>query len=223
MIPIEQTELPFEIYEAATEGTKVLEGIDKRSLRRMLRVFSGVIGESKEELGPALVGIDRLGEVLSVRGGDIRKLLDNLERVSGTLSAGTEDFQGILSRGAEVLEVLARRRATISSLLEATNDLTRDLALVIQSVRAPLGSAAVDLESILLAAQEEIDSIDRALAELGIAQELFGQPVTLGRFVEGHVCAVTSEDTCVPDGSPQDPGLPVHNVQPTLLPPRGAR
>jgi hypothetical protein len=29
------------------------------------------------------------------------------------------------------------------------------------------------------------------------------------------VCSITSADTCVPSGSPEEPGLPVHDVEPS--------
>jgi hypothetical protein len=72
----------------------------------------------------------------------------------------------------------------------------------------------VDLSSVLLAAESELASIEAAISELGTAQEMFARPLQFGRFTEGHVCAVTSEDTCVPNGTPEEPGFPVLGRQP---------
>jgi hypothetical protein len=67
---------------------------------------------------------------------------------------------------------------------------------------------------VLVLANAELETIERSLAELGTAQEMFGQPLRFGRFVEGHVCSITTADTCRPDGSPEEPGLPSHDVEP---------
>jgi phospholipid/cholesterol/gamma-HCH transport system substrate-binding protein len=217
VIPIGQTSVPFEIYQAATEGTRTLEGIDKEALRDMLDVLGGTIGESKEELSHALVAIDRAGKVLRPKSAGISRLLRNLQKVTGTLAASDEDIGGILDEGGEVLETLARRRRTLSSLLAATNDLSANLGLLVEVSRGHVQNGVADLDSILITAEGELRTIEKALDELGIAQGMFAAPLRHGRFVEGHACAVTSEDTCVPDGSPEKPGLPSRGTQPTTL------
>lgn len=222
VIPMAQTSVPFEVYQAASEGTDVLEQIDKRSLRTMLRVLDSTVGTSKEEIGRALVALDRAGEVLGDKSGAITKLLRDLNDVSGTLARSDRDLSGILAGGSEVLGVLADRRATISSLLAAADDLGNNLGLLIRAARGPLGNGLLDLNSILVTAEGSLDELEVALDELGPAQRLFGIPLQFGRFTEGAACAVTSEDTCVPTGSPDNPGFPVKGTQPSPAP-GGAR
>ena len=214
VIPISQTRVPFEIYQAANEGTAVLEGIDKRSLRKMINVLATTVTDSKEELGRAVVALDRAGKVLAPKSREISSLLRNTEKVTATLAAGDQDIEGILTRGADVLGVLAERRQTISSLLAATNDLTLNLGLLIRNARGSLELGVTDLNRILASVEAETASIDAALSELGTAQEMFGRPLTMGRFIEGHVCVITTADTCVPKGSPADPGAPFKGSQP---------
>ena len=217
VIPLDQTSVPFEIYQAATEGTRTLEGIDKQALRDLFDVLGGTIGESKEELSRALVAIDRAGKVLRPKSAGISRLLRNLEKVTGTLAASDEDIGGILDEGADVLETLAERRRTLSSLLAATNDLSANLGLLIEISRGHVRSGVADLDSILLTAEGELKTIETALDELATAQSMFAAPLRHGRFVEGHACAITIEDTCVPDGSPDNPGLPTRGTQPTAF------
>lgn len=215
VIPMDQTQIPFEVYQAAREGTAALEGIDKKALRKMLRILAGTFDISKEEIGAALVSLDRVGDVLGGKSAGTARLLRNLDDVSGTLARGDRDLQGILAGGARVLDVLADRRAATSSLLAAADDLGRTLGLLLQVAGGSLDAGARDLNSLLLAVESELDSLELAIQELGPAQELFAQPLQFGRFTEGHVCAVTTEDTCVPDGTPLDPGFPVKGTQPS--------
>jgi phospholipid/cholesterol/gamma-HCH transport system substrate-binding protein len=214
VIPMNQTRIPFEIYQAATEGTRTLEGIDKEALRDLFAVLGGTIGESKEELSQALVAVDRAGDVLQPKSAEISTLLRNLQKVTGTLAASDEDIGGILDEGTDVLETLAERRRTLSSLLAATNDLSANLGLLIEISRGHVRSGVTDLDSILVAAEGELGVIEESLDELATAQSMFAAPLRHGRFVEGHTCAVTTEDTCVPDGSPDRPGLPTRGQQP---------
>ncbi|HEX2294495.1 MAG TPA: MlaD family protein [Actinomycetota bacterium] len=214
VIPLDQTSVPFEIYEAASEGTAVLAEIDKRALRELIEVLDETVGASKEELGRALDAVGDAGDVLARNSAPLKRLLRESAELTGTLSASGRDIDGILVRSADVLDVLADRRAAISSLLAATEDLSENLGVLIRASKGSIEVGTADLNSILVLATAELETIERSLAELGTAQEMFGQPLRFGRFVEGHVCSITSADTCRPDGSPEDPGLPSHGVEP---------
>lgn len=223
LIPKSQTSIPFEIHQAATEGTAVLEEIDKRALRRMIGVLAGTAETSADELGRLFVSVNKAGEVLRVHNDDIRALVRDAARVTGTLGASDQEIENILSRSAELLEVLADRRANTSSLLEATNFLALDLGVLLGDVGDSIAAGTGDLDSLLAVVEQEMASLDAALTELGTAQEMFGQQITFGRFIEGHICAITTEDTCVPEGSPEEPGIPVKGQQPQFTSTRGAQ
>lgn len=218
VIPRNQTSLPYEIYQAANAGTEILSKIDKRSLRRLLEVTGDVVGASKDELRAALTGIDRAGTVLRRNGESISVLLRNANRLSGVLAKNDRNLDGIFRRASEVLGTLADKRARISSLLAATNSLTGDLGLLIRSARGSLRTGTADLASLLTAVEGELGSLDDALDELPVSGRLFARPTFFGRFIEGAVCAVTIEDTCIPEGTPQNPGLPIAGIQPTPTP-----
>jgi phospholipid/cholesterol/gamma-HCH transport system substrate-binding protein len=215
VIPMSHTKIPFDIYQAANQGTEVLAEIDKDALRDLLDVLAGTFERSGPELRRALVGLSDLGDVLGPKSAQIGRLLRNLNKVSGTLALSGTDLEGILDNSAEVLGVLADRRETISTLLAATNDLGRNLGTLVQVARGSIELGVTDLNSLLIAAESELATLERALEELPVSQKLFAQAGQFGRFIEGNACAVTSEDTCVPDGTPEDPGLPVHGTQPS--------
>lgn len=214
VIPLDQTSVPFEIYEAANEGTDVLAAIDKKALRKLIEVLDETVGASKEELGRALDAVGDAGDVLAHNSAPLRRLLRQSAELSGTLSESGSDIDGILLRSADVLNVLAQRRATISSLLGATEDLSKNLGVLIRASKGSIEVGTADLNAVLALATGELETIERGLGELGTAQEMFGQPLRFGRFTESHVCSITTADTCVPSGSPQDPGLPAHNSEP---------
>jgi phospholipid/cholesterol/gamma-HCH transport system substrate-binding protein len=214
VIPKSQTSVPFEIYQAANEGTAAIAGIDKQALRKMIVVLGDTVGASRQELGRALVSVNAAMQVLGKKSPEITSLLRNAEAATGVLASGSQDLEGILQRSSSVLGVLAERRATTSSLLQAINGLSQDFGRLVQVARGSIQVGTRDLNSILLTAEGELDTIEAVLEELGRAQRMFGQPLSFGRFTEGHACAVTTEDTCRPEGSPEDPQLPQHNVQP---------
>lgn len=214
VIVLDQTSVPFEIYEAANEGTEVLAEIDKKALRELIEVLDETVGASKEELGRALDAVGDAGEVLADNSAPLQRLLRQSADLTGTLGESGSDIDGILLRSADVLNVLANRRATISSLLGATEDLSKNLGVLIRASKGSIEVGTADLNSVLALAAGELETIERGLAELGTAQEMFGQPLRFGRFVEGHICSITTADTCVPSGSPENPGLPVEGTEP---------
>lgn len=218
VIPLDQTKIPFDIYQAASEGTSTLAEIDKKALRQLLNVLATTVGTSKEELRRVLVAVDDAGTVLGKESAGISKLLRNSKDVTRILADSDQDIDGLLVRSADVLGTLADRRSNISSLLAATQDLAQNLGTLIQVARGDISLGVRDLDSILLMAEGEVGTIEKAIKELGVAQELFGQPNQFGRFIEGHICALTTEDTCVPHGSAENPGLPVQGTQPSPSP-----
>jgi phospholipid/cholesterol/gamma-HCH transport system substrate-binding protein len=215
VIPKSQTKVPYEVYLAATQGTAALEQIDKRALRKMIQALGQTIGASKEELRALLADLDVASGVLAEKGPEITKLLRNTQRVAGTLADSDQDIDGILREATDVFGVLAERRETTSTLLASTEALADNLGLLIQGSRSSVQLSVTSLDGILVTAEAELKTIQRSLDELAVAQRMFGQPAKFGRFLEGHVCAITSEDTCVPEGSPEDPGIPVEGQQPT--------
>ncbi len=218
VIPIEQTRIPYEIYQAAQQGTAKLARLDKKALRKMLNVLGDTLGASKDELGRLVISLDSAGSVLVDKSPGISRLLKNVKKVSGTLAASDQDLDAILLRSSEVFGTLADRRATTSSLLAATNDLTKNLGLLLQVARGSINSSVTDLNVLLRVINREYASISTTLDQFAATQELFGRPLTFGRFVEGHVCAITTEDVCVPWGTPEDPKVPVKGTQPSPTP-----
>jgi phospholipid/cholesterol/gamma-HCH transport system substrate-binding protein len=214
VIPLDQTKIPYEVYQAANEGTAVLADIDKKALRRMLDAFTDVVGQSKEELRTALTDVNDAGAVLSGKNEDLSRLLRNLKDVTGTLAGGRNDIDDILERSSAVLGTLANRREEIHTILVATADLSKDLAQLIELARRPVEAGTADLTGLVTLLEEELDTLGIALEELPRAQEMFARPLAFGRFVETHICAVTTEDTCVPEGTPTTPGLPAKGTQP---------
>ncbi|MGH2786628.1 MAG: MCE family protein [Actinomycetota bacterium] len=214
VIPKSQTTIPYEVYQAATQGTETLEAIDKEALRRLLRVLGTTVGRSREELRDVLVDVDAATGVLADKGPEIATLLRNARRLTSTLAESDSDIDSILGDAADVFGTLAERRSTISTLLASTQALADDLGLLIQSSRGTIDIAVADLKGVLITAEAELETIERSLEELAVAQRMFGTPGKFGRFIEGHACAVTSEDTCVPEGSPEEPGIPVEGQQP---------
>ena len=218
VIPLEQTKVPFDIYQAASEGTATLAEIDKKALRQLLNVLATTVGTSKDELRRVLVAVNDAGSVLGKKSAGISKLLSNSKDVTRILADSDQDIDGLLVRSADVLGTLADKRANISSLLAATQDLASNLGTLIQVARGDISLGVRDLDSILVLAEGELGTIEKAIKELGVAQELFGQPNQFGRFIESHICALTTEDTCVPDGSAEIPGLPIQGTQPSPSP-----
>lgn len=218
VIPKSQTRIPYEIYQAAKAGTETLERIDKRSLRDLIDVLAGTFGQTDDEIGRALVAIEDAGDVLDDKGPQISELLRNLEDVSGVLATKDKQLQSLLTKGVDVFGFLAEQRSNLSRLLAATDDLAANLDLLIESVRQPIELGTSDLIGVLTLVEQDLDTLGKAIEELPTAQEMFAAPTRFGRFLEGHVCAATSEDTCVPQGSPQNPELPIAGTQPSPEP-----
>ncbi|HWJ08347.1 MAG TPA: MlaD family protein [Nocardioides sp.] len=148
-IPLERTDVPYNLQDVIEEGTKALDELDPDLLAKALTAMAGTMGASEKEIGPALQGVARLSEVIAKRSDQVGDLLESTRKVTDQLSDSSQDIVGLMKRANLVVSEITARREAIHRLLVETTDLATALTAVVKSTDGKLKPALDDLDAVI--------------------------------------------------------------------------
>lgn len=199
VIPLERTAVPYEIYEAANQGTNVLEDLNGPLLNKMLRQLTRVTKVAKEEVGTALSGLNELGTGLNAKEDDLRSLLEGADELTALLSEEGDEIVRLVDASNEVLGSLASKREEVQSLLESTRFMAGELTSVIRDNRQNLDSILTKLHRALVVLEDNVEHLDVALHWAGPSSRYFGSILLQGPWADIYTCALVLSETCEND------------------------
>jgi phospholipid/cholesterol/gamma-HCH transport system substrate-binding protein len=195
-IPLEHTSVPYEIFQAANEGTSVLEGLNGPRLNKLLEELTKIVKTSRSEIGSALAGLNELGTGLNAKESDLKSLLAGADDLTRLLSNEGDDINRLIDSSNTVLATLAQKREEVQSLLSSTRLMAGELASLIHTHRAQLDSILGNLHNALVVLHRNVEDIDVALSYAGASTKYFAKIFTQGRWGDIYSCAVILSATC---------------------------
>ena len=213
-IPLAHTTIPFEIYQVANSAVDLLTDVDGKQLNAAFKALADVTADPNRNLARTL---DGAAKVLGTLGGK-REAVDTLitsgERVLAVLDQSTPDLVKIIERSNVVMEVLARRRATVQALLRNTDRLAEQLGTLLRDKRPELDTILDDLHTTLKIVDASLGELQKALALVGPSSEAFARIAWKGRWAD--ICTMAIEANVPPlpplvlgTGAPGSPTGPV--------------
>lgn len=195
-IDIENTAIPYEIYQASNQGTRVLEEIDGPALNEMLAQLAKLVKVSKEELGEALSGLNELGTGLNEKEEDLESLLANANDLTGLLADEGDEINRLIASSDAVLGSLAAKREEVQSLLEATKLMSGQLAGILRNNRQNVDGILDKLHRALVVLDRNVAHLDMAFEYSGPSSKYFGRIVQQGRWADIYSCGLYFSQTC---------------------------
>ncbi|HEX2240505.1 MAG TPA: MCE family protein [Actinomycetota bacterium] len=195
-IPLERTAIPYEIYQAANQGTEIVEDIDGEALNELLVELTKLTEVAEDEIGSALSGLNELGTGLNARSDELASLIKGAENLTGVLSEDGDDIVRLIDASNDVLGVLSSQREELQSLLESTRFMAGELTSVIRNNRANLDSILDKLHNALVVLEKNVEHLDVALEWAGPSSRYFGSVLTQGRWADIYVCALVLTTPC---------------------------
>jgi phospholipid/cholesterol/gamma-HCH transport system substrate-binding protein len=197
-IPLEQTTVPYQIFQAANEGTGVLEGLNGPRLNKLLVQLTKLVRTSRGELGHALAGLNRLGAGLNERAPELRELLSGADDLTKLLADEGDNINALIDSSNTVLATLAQKREEIQSLLASTELMAGELADLVKTHRAQLDGILDNLHNALVVLDRNVKHLDVALKYAGASSRYFAKIFTQGRWGDIFSCALVLTATCQP-------------------------
>jgi phospholipid/cholesterol/gamma-HCH transport system substrate-binding protein len=196
VIPLEDTAVPYEIYQASNQGTDVLEELDGEALNDMLVELTKLTRVTQEELGVALEGLNELGTGLNAKDDELRSLLSEANDLTGLLNDEGGNVNRLIDASNQVLGSLAQKREDVQTLLEVTKQMAADVSGLIDNNRQELDSILTDLHRALIVLERNVEHLDVALRFAGPSSRYFGSLFTQGRWADIFTCALVLEGAC---------------------------
>ena len=198
-IPMERTAVPYEIYQAANQGTGVLEGLDGDALNASLRELAKVVNITQEELGDALAGLNDLGASLNANDADLNSLLAESNKLTRFLADEGDELVRLIDSSNVVLETLVDQRDEIQSLLASTQLMTDRLTSLLRNNRGNIDLIVTRLDRALGVLERNVEHLDVALEYAGPSSRYFAKVFTQGRWGDIYDCVVILTETCEQD------------------------
>lgn len=195
-IPLEDTAIPYEIYQASNQGTNLLEELDGPALNDALVEVTKLVNISKDELGDALAGLHELGAGLNDKEEDIRSLLSNSDDLTALLADEGDHINDLIVSSDAVLSSLAQKREEIQSMLEGAKLMSGELAGILRDNRANVDGILSKLHKALVVLDRNIEHLDVALEYAGPSSRYFGEVFSQGRWGDIFNCAPIITATC---------------------------
>lgn len=195
-IDIEDTAIPYEIYQASNQGTNLLEELDGPALNDALVELTKLVNTSKVELGEALEGLSELGAGLNEKKEDIRSLLSNANDLTRLLADEGDEINSLILSSDAVLSSLAQKREEIQSLLEATKLMSGQLAGLLKDNRQNIDDILNKLHNALVVLENNVEHLDVALEYAGPSSRYFGSVFTQGRWGDVFSCGLIVSTSC---------------------------
>lgn len=199
VIPLDRTTTPYEIYQAANQGTNVLEDLDGDALNDMLVELTKLTERAKEEVGEALSGLNELGGGLNARSAEFTSLLSGADQLTKLLADEGDEIVRLVDASNDVLGHLSQKREELQSLLESTKSMAGNLTDLLQDNRGEIDSILTKLHRALVVLEANVKDIDMAMEYAGPSVRYFASIFQQGRWGDIYSCAVVLSGSCEND------------------------
>lgn len=186
-IPLAQTSVPYNLQDVLDQGTRTLEELDPVKLADALTAVSDTLERSGDDVGPALVGIGRLSEVVARRSDQTAQLLRAAQGVSRLLADDSASIVELMKQTTLVLSEITQRREAIRNLLVRTRSLSEALSGIVSEAGGDLKPALADLDVSLASLRKEDAALRDLLTVMAPAVRYLTNAAGNGPFLDLYV------------------------------------
>lgn len=169
MIPLERTKVPFDIFELTRVATEGIQELNTDQVNELLVDLADITEGKQATVEDLTTGITKVGQAINSRSRQFNDLLDEVDRLSETLSDKDDELLALIDSSSAVLDLIIERRNDLAIVLGESAEAVRELDRVITENKDKLDSVLNSLAPTLDVVAEHQDDIDRGLAWLGPA------------------------------------------------------
>lgn len=183
-IPLDHTSVPYNLQDVLNAGTSKLQQLDTAALSKALASVADVLGDSKDDIEPALTGVAALSKVITDRSGQLSQLLASAETVSKELQSDSGDITDLEKQADLVIEELTSRQTQIKALLVDATSLARSVSGVIARTKADLKPALTSLDTVVRSLTAQKKEIAHVLGMIGPAARYVANALGNGPWLD---------------------------------------
>jgi phospholipid/cholesterol/gamma-HCH transport system substrate-binding protein len=189
-IPLDRTEVPFEIYQSANATVDLLTNVRGDQLNKAFEALAEITADPHRNLAGTLKGAGRVLSALGDHAGSLDSVLSKGDQLLASLDSAAPNIQTIISQINVVMQVLAKRRDVVRALLRNTDLLAGELGGLLREKRPDLDTILNDLHSTLALVDANLGQVEEALKLIGPSTEAFARIVYRGRWAGICIMAI---------------------------------
>jgi phospholipid/cholesterol/gamma-HCH transport system substrate-binding protein len=179
----------------------LLTNVNGKQLDEAFKALAAITADPNRNVAGTLKGTSKVLSTLGSHASSLDTILSKGEQILASLDASSPNIQTILQHLNVVMEVLAKRRSVVQSLLRNTDVLAGELGGLLRDKRPDLDTILTDLHSTLALVDANLGQVEEALKLIGPSSEAFARITYRGRWA--GICIMAIEASVLP------PPLPV--------------
>jgi phospholipid/cholesterol/gamma-HCH transport system substrate-binding protein len=190
-IPVERTDVTFDIVGTLGQLTTQTEETQKKSLSQALDTLAEVIDQAAPEVRSSFTGISRLSRTIASRDEEIGDLLASSARVTSLLDERKGDLVRLMENADLVFAELRKRKQAIHDLLINVRRLADDLEGLVEDNREQLRPTLDQLDEVLTFLKAREDKMQTLLHNYGPYVNILGNIVGTGPWFDAYLPNIT--------------------------------
>jgi len=201
-VPVERTEVPFDLQAVLGGLTERLEDIDTDGLATSFRAITEVLDGASPQAREALDGVASLSRVVSQRDQELQNLVRKSASITGILADRSQTISALVRDAGAFLAVLEQRRLVIERLLDAAQRLARELVATVSSTRDDLGPALRELQTTVTTLRRNKGDLEESVRLYAPLLRYYTTVLGNGRWFDAALFGLTPQ--VFPDAPTQD-------------------
>jgi phospholipid/cholesterol/gamma-HCH transport system substrate-binding protein len=189
-IPNDRTKTPFDLFDLTKVGTKSIEATDTTKLNQFIKDLADITDGQHDQIAQLLTGVNQVSTAINDRDAQLRQLLDRFDQLSGLLADKDQTLVSLIDQSQGILNLVEARRNDIANGLNATDQLTGSLSVLLSTNKGLLNSILATLHPTLDVISKNQQHVDAALSWLGPGTLGLAKATTHGPWADIYVRAI---------------------------------
>lgn len=189
-IPESRTTAPFDVTTALQGLGSHLGRINTAQLGKSFEALAGAFRNTPAAVRASLHGLTALSHTIAKRDDALALLLQNTRKITDVLHQDDPQIASLVRDGNLLLQELQSRSQAITSLLQGTQSLSKQLIGLVNDNNTSLGPALTQLQRVTTILQNNQSNLDNALRLLGPYYSLLNNAVGNGRWLDVYICGL---------------------------------
>lgn len=201
-VPIERTEVPFDLQAVLGGLTRRVQDIDTDALATSFRAVTEVLNGASPQTRQALDGVASLSRVVSRRDQELQNLVRKSASVTRILADRSQTISALVRDAGAFLSVLEQRRLAIERLLDATQRLAQEITATVRATREDLGPALKELQTTVATLRRNKGDLEESVRLYAPLLRYYTTVLGNGRWFDAALFGLTPQ--VFPDPPQQD-------------------
>ena len=198
-IPVEHTTVPLTLVDAFSEAGDVAGQIDIGRVTQALAEVKAATAVAPATATKALQAVTQLSQTVAAHQAQLHELLGYGQRVTGVLDQRRTQIVDVVQQGDQILQVLAARKAAITTLLTSITTLDDQLSALLSTNRTEITPLLTNLRTIAAVLAKNDAAVDKAIPALAAFDRYAANANGSGPFNDLYTPTMLIPDNVVAD------------------------